>query len=205
MVQTLSFFIITIILLTTIPYKEAHQQHFLSSNLVSSQEIINQTCTKCADLSEVFSYNFCAASLHNVPISHAITNLQGLALVAMELALDYASATVVTIEKILDNSINDSTTTGLDPFSSMCLNDCLELYSDAVTTLVDAIEAFMNQNYETARVWLSAVMEASSTCEEGFKERGEEVESPLVKENYRLFQLCDIALCIATLLTSHSS
>uniref|UniRef100_A0A803R5P9 Pectinesterase inhibitor domain-containing protein n=1 Tax=Cannabis sativa TaxID=3483 RepID=A0A803R5P9_CANSA len=198
------------IILTIIPHNKAsndHHQYYSSTNSL----LINQTCKKCAEKSEVFSYNFCRASLQNVPITDAITNLQGLALVAMELALDNASSTILTIKNILEDNNNNiivaTTKNDLDPFLEIRLKDCLDLYSDAVTTLVEAIEAFMNQNYETARVWLSAVMEASSTCEEGFKERssGEEgddvAESPLVKENYGLFQLSDIALCIATLLT----
>ncbi|XP_030500318.2 putative invertase inhibitor [Cannabis sativa] len=195
------------IILTIIPHNKAsivHHQYYSSTNSL----LINQTCKKCAEKSEVFSYNFCRASLQNVPITDAITNLQGLALVAMELALDNASSTILTIKNILQDNNNNiivaTTKNDLDPFLEIRLKDCLDLYSDAVTTLVEAIEAFMNQNYETARVWLSAVMEASSTCEEGFKERssGDDVaESPLVKENYDLFQLSDIALCIATLLT----
>ena len=194
MLQT-PFFIIIFFFLTLSPQTTQHS----TSNLISSPEIINQTCAKCAELSKVFSYDFCAASLQTVPISHAITNLQGLALVAMELALANATTTVLTIKQMLN--VNDSMS--LDPFSSICLKDCLELYSDGIETIVDAIGALLSQNYERAGVWLSAVMEAPVTCEEGFQEMKGQLESPLVKENYNLFQLCDIALCITRLLSSH--
>ncbi|PON47131.1 Pectinesterase inhibitor domain containing protein [Parasponia andersonii] len=189
------FFIILFLLV--IPHQTA--QHYPNSKFISSPEIINQTCAKCAELSDVFSYDFCAASLQTIPVSHATTNRQGLALVAMELALANATTTVLTIKEMLNT--NDSTS--LDPFSSICLKDCLELYSDGIATLVDAVGAFMSQKYETAGVLLSAVMEAPVTCEEGFEEMKGQVESPVVKENYDLFQLCDIALCIARLLSSH--
>ncbi|KAM5573246.1 putative invertase inhibitor [Rosa sericea] len=164
-----------------------------------SVDIINQTCRKCADESHVFSYDLCTTSLQAVPVSH-VANLQGLALIAMELALNNASNTLQIIKNLLMS--NGS----LDPFVVVCLKDCLQLYSDGITTLEDAEGAFLGEHYDNANIWLSAVMEASSTCEEGFKEKeGEVLPSPLTNENYNLFQLCDIALCIGHLLTSGST
>lgn len=164
-----------------------------------SVDIINQTCKKCADESHVFSYNLCTTSLQAVPVSH-VANLQGLALIAMELALNNATKTLLIIKNLLTS--NES----LDPFAVVCLKDCLQLYSDGITTLVDAVEAFLGEHYDRANLWLSAVMEASNTCEQGFKEKeGEGLLSPLTNENYNLFQLCDIALCISHLLTSGST
>ncbi|CAB4279327.1 unnamed protein product [Prunus armeniaca] len=110
----------------------------------------------------------------------------------MELALENATNTLSTIEKLLSNK-------SFDPFALVCLKDCLQLYSDAITTLRDAVGAFLRGDYNTANIWVSAVMEAPTTCEEGFKEKEGEV-SPLKNENYNLFQLCDIALCISHLL-----
>ncbi|KAJ4728771.1 Pectinesterase inhibitor [Melia azedarach] len=157
-----------------------------------SVDIINQTCKICAEESTFFSYSLCLASLQTIPVSHA-ANLQGLALIAMELALENATNTVSSIEKLLRSG-------GFDPFALACLKDCFKLYSDSVVTLIDATGAFLTGQYVSANVWLSAVMEATSTCEEGFTEKEGEV-SPLTKENYNLFQLCDIALCIIHLLS----
>ncbi|KAM1236540.1 hypothetical protein ACFX2G_038398 [Malus domestica] len=92
----------------------------------------------------------------------------------------------------------------LDPFALVCLKDCLQLYSDAITTLADAIGAFLSEDYGTANTWVSTVMEATTTCEGGFKEKEGEV-SPLTNENYNLFQLCDIVLCISNLLNYSKS
>ncbi|KAI6707467.1 hypothetical protein NL676_010429 [Syzygium grande] len=80
-----------------------------------------------------------------------------------------------------------------------CLRDCLELYSDASKTLVGAIGALMVGKYGVASMGVSAAMEAATTCEDGFEERGE--VCALTEENYDLFQLCDIALCIIRLLS----
>lgn len=154
-------------------------------------DIIDQTCQKCANQSIILSYNLCSTSLPVIPLSH-YTNLQGLALIAMELALENVTNTLATIEKLLDS-------TSFDNFSLSCLTGCLELYSDAAWTIVNTIGVFLSGNYEVPKVWMSSVMEAASTCQEGFEEKGE--VSPLTKENYNLFQLCGIALCIIHLST----
>ncbi|XP_050378307.1 putative invertase inhibitor [Argentina anserina] len=170
-----------------------------STLAATSPDIINQTCRTCADENHVFSYDLCTTSLQAVPVSH-VANLQGLALIAMELALKNASNTLLIIQNLMAS--NES----LDPFALVCLKDCWQLYSDGIRTLVDAVGAFLGEQYENANIWLSAVMEASNTCEEGFKEKeGEVLPSPLTNENYNLFQLCEIALCIGHLLTSGSA
>ncbi|XP_031279991.1 putative invertase inhibitor [Pistacia vera] len=183
----LSFFFLFFFILTSPNYKT-----FTST--ATSLDILDQTCRTCADRSIVFSYNVCLTSLQTIPVCHA-TNLQGLALIAMELALENATTSISTINKLLTSGT-------LDPFALACLEDCLKLYSSAVVTLIDATGAFLTGEYGIANVWLTAVMEASTTCEEGFSER-EEMECPLKKENYNLFQLCDIALCIINLLSLH--
>ncbi|XVF52427.1 hypothetical protein PTKIN_Ptkin05aG0017100 [Pterospermum kingtungense] len=157
-----------------------------------SVDVINITCKTCSDKSIVFDYSFCSESLQEVPVSH-MTNLQGLAIVAMELALQNATNTLSVIKELLNNET-------LGPFSTACLRDCSLLYSDCVVTLVDSIGAFLAGRYGNAGTWVTAVMDGAETCEEGFQDM-EEV-SPLTKQNYSLFQLCDVALCIMNLLAS---
>ncbi|GFZ15412.1 hypothetical protein Acr_24g0016020 [Actinidia rufa] len=111
----------------------------------------------------------------------------------MELALENVTNTFWSIEKML-------TSGQFDPYALGCLKDCFELYGDGVSMLVNSIRAFLHEQYAAANVLLSAVMETASTCEEGFKEKEGEV-CPLAKENYNLFQLGDIALCIINLLS----
>ncbi|KAL5551238.1 hypothetical protein UlMin_001414 [Ulmus minor] len=172
----------------------SHQKADGINNIMTKPiDIIAQTCKKCANQSEFFSDSFCEASLQTVDVSHS-TNLQGLALIAMDLALKNATNTISSIEELLSKKT-------LDPFAIGCLNDCLDLYSWGVSTLKDAIRAFLIEEFDTANVWISAVMEDAGTCEDGFGEKEGEV-SPLTNENYDLAQLCDIALCITHLLPS---
>ncbi|XP_004508988.1 putative invertase inhibitor [Cicer arietinum] len=157
-----------------------------STLLKTPRDLIDQTCEKCANQSTILSYNLCSTSLPTIPVSRA-TNLQGLALIAMELALENVTNTLATIEKLLDDETLDNYVVG-------CLTDCSELYNDAAWTIVNSVDVFLSGNYEVSRTWMSSVMEAASTCQQGFEEKGE--VSPLTEENYDLFQLCGIALCI---------
>ncbi|KAJ4846834.1 hypothetical protein Tsubulata_004631 [Turnera subulata] len=164
--------------------------HKVYSTNTFSNNLINQTCKECADEYTV-GYAYCSSSLGAVPVSH-MTNLQGLALISMELALENATYTSSSIKNLLADGSFDS-------FSLDCLQDCLELYSDAVLTLIDGVAAFLKGRYDFAEVMVGAVMDASTKCEEGFMVKGGEV-SPLTRENYDLFALCDIALCIINIL-----
>lgn len=158
-----------------------------STTLIKTHsDLIDQTCQKCANQSMILSYSLCSAALPVIPVSRA-TNLPGLAVIAMELALENVTSTLATIEKLLGNE-------SLDKYVLGCLTDCLGLYSDAVWTIVSSVDVFLSGNYEVSKTWMSLVMEAASTCQKGFEEKGQ--VSLLTEENYNLFQLCGIALCI---------
>ncbi|CAN4078131.1 unnamed protein product [Withania somnifera] len=166
--------------------------------LISSQlsDLINSTCKGCSDKSSDMNYNFCVTSLQAVPVTH-VTNLQGVGIVAMELALENATNTISTIEKMLSSK-------EFDLFAMDCLRDCLELYADAIAMLVDAFMAFLSEHFDIATVLMRTVMEATSTCDEEFTEKKGEL-TPLAKENYNLFQLSDISSCIIKQVSSDPS
>ncbi|XP_039050660.1 putative invertase inhibitor [Hibiscus syriacus] len=180
------FLFLFLFLLT--PYDE------ISGTRTSSFDLINKTRTTCSHKSIVFNYTFCLASLLEIPSSH-MSNLQGLAIVATELALRDATRTLSVIKGLLRNE-----TSGLRQMKTACLRDCDLLYSDGVVTLVDSVGAFLEGRYGDAGAWVTAVMEGTTTCEEGFRDVDE--ASPLTERNYSLFQLCDVALCIMNLLGS---
>ncbi|KAB2067176.1 hypothetical protein ES319_A09G209000v1 [Gossypium barbadense] len=183
------FFLLFLFLFLWTPYDE------ISATRTFSVDLINKTCKTCSDKSTVFNYTFCSASLQEIPVSRT-TNLQGLAIVAMELTLQNATHTLSVIKELRRNE------TWGHPFASACLRDCDVLYSDGVITLVDAVAAFLEGKYGSAGAWLTAVMDGATTCEEGFGDMEE--ASPLTEQNYSVFQLCDVALCIVNLLVSHA-
>ncbi|CDP13407.1 unnamed protein product [Coffea canephora] len=159
-------------------------------------DMINSTCQQCADVSTVFDYDLCVTSLQAVPISHHV-NLPGLAIVAMELDLANATSTVRTIERLIASK-------KFDPFVVDCLRDCLERYANAVSKVVLAIGAFLSDHYGAANMFLSAVVEESMSCEAEFRQKKGE-PTPLVKENYYMFELSIIGLCIINLVTMDPS
>lgn len=76
----------------------------------------------------------------------------------------------------------------------MYLNDCFELYSDAIPTLKQTVRDYKLKRYEEANIEMSAVMDSAVTCEDGFGERS--IVSPLTKRSNDTFQLSAIALSI---------
>ncbi|XP_050231221.1 putative invertase inhibitor [Mercurialis annua] len=150
-------------------------------------DIVNRTCKKCAEKSKFINYGFCQTSLQVIPASHA-TNLRGIAVIAMELALENATTTVTRVKSLLG-------TEGFDPFSIGCLEKCLILYGDALVALVDGVADFLTGHYGNAKLRMRTVLEETIKCENSFKEK-KGVVSPLSVENFNFLHLSDIALCI---------
>ncbi|KAL9246907.1 hypothetical protein vseg_020386 [Gypsophila vaccaria] len=156
-------------------------------------DIINQMCQECTlIMPSNFSCGFCTASLAAVPVSH-VTNLAGLGLISLELALQNATNTLLTIDSMLRK--NESTIVCVS-----CLELCMELYSDMVAVLEDSIGEYMSPDggdLDEVYLWIGAVMQATAMCESGFD--GKQLQSPLTEENYSLSQLCGMVLCIINL------
>ncbi|XP_010547356.1 PREDICTED: putative invertase inhibitor [Tarenaya hassleriana] len=167
----------------------------------TSDDMIVKTCEKCAAKTEIFNSTFCVSSLEASPIGQP-TNLTAMAVVPMLEALDNATATASTIERMMAGG-------GFDGYGVACLRDCLQLYQDAADELADAVRAFLKGQFGTADVMVSAAMDAAVTCEQGFAERdggGDHDDddvwrSPLGRENYSLFELGEISLCIISMLS----
>ncbi|XP_010052748.2 putative invertase inhibitor [Eucalyptus grandis] len=156
--------------------------------------IIHETCKKCAQEDPNVSYKFCVASLESNPYCHC-DNLRGLGLVSIKLLRHNVTRTRSYTEKLLKSK-------EMDPSVRACLQDCLELYSDAVATLAEAIRAYKDERYGDANIDLSSVMDASTTCEDGFTEKG--TGSPLARRNKDAFRLSALALSIITMLSRSS-
>lgn len=161
-------------------------------NTAIAVDLIHETCKSCAEMSPFLSYDFCVTSLQPIPQSHT-SNLQELAVISLKLAMVNATGMIWSIQKLLKSEASD-------PYAMECLEDCLELYTDAIFTLEDSIGAFKYEDYISANIWISSAMEAATTCEGGFEEEGK--VSPLTKQNYDFFRLGDIALVITHLVSS---
>ncbi|KAJ4951184.1 hypothetical protein NE237_028016 [Protea cynaroides] len=168
MKQSFSFFFVLVVL-------------FLA---VVDADIVKDKCQKAAQGDKNVHLNFCVKVLGEDPKSHTI-DLQGLGIISLNLIKSNAANIGSRIRQLL----NDQT---VAPDVKKGLQACQETYSDAGSNTEEAIDAFNSKDYNTANVKVSAAMDASSDCEDGFKG----LKSPLTVENNSFFQLTAIALAI---------
>lgn len=158
----------------------------------NGNNLIHETCKTCAQSDPNLSYAFCVTSLEAVPSSRR-ADLRQLGNISIRLTRHNVTKTRHRITKLLEKK-------KLDPFVRGCLNDCFELYSDAMPSLKQALKYYKAKRYEDANIAVSSVIDASTTCEDGFAEK-EGVVSPLTKTNNDTFQLSAMALSIINLLS----
>ncbi|KAJ4953262.1 hypothetical protein NE237_030094 [Protea cynaroides] len=147
-------------------------------------DIINDTCQKTTQGDKNVHLDFCVKVLGEDPKSH-IADLQGLGIIPLNLIKSNATNIGSRIRQLL----NDQT---VAPDVKKGLQACQKTYSNASSNIKEAIGAFNSKDYNTANVKVSAVMDASSNCEDGFKG----LKSPLTAEKNSFFQLIAIALAI---------
>ncbi|KDP28907.1 hypothetical protein JCGZ_14678 [Jatropha curcas] len=157
---------------------------------LTATNLIQETCKKCAQRDPNIGYKFCVSSLEASPESRC-ANLGELGIISIKLTRRNITSTRHYVKELLKNK-------RLDPNIRPCLNDCLDLYSDAIPTLKQAIQDYKSKHYEDANIEVSSVIDASTTCEQGFKERA--VTSPLTGRNNDALQLSAIALSIINML-----
>ncbi|XP_022135283.1 putative invertase inhibitor [Momordica charantia] len=165
---------------------------FSDGSTITTSNIIQETCKRSADSTPNLSYNFCVASLESDDRSRC-ADLHKLGLIAMDLMRHNITSTRRDIRKLLRNK-------KLDQFVKARLDDCLELYSDAVPILKEAKRCYKEKKYVDANVKVSSVMEAPSTCEDGFRDK-EGLVSPLTEKNKNVFRLAALTLSIINMNT----
>ncbi|PIA32554.1 hypothetical protein AQUCO_04400030v1 [Aquilegia coerulea] len=158
---------------------------------VFCDDLINQTCKKVVEGDPNVNLDFCTSTLQAVPSSHT-ADLDELVLISMNLTKANATHTISYIQRLLKQKMR--------PYTRSCLIDCLELYSDAMSSLNTAMNDCKLERYYEANIQLSATMDAPTTCEDGFKQK-KSTKSPLRKRNRDMFQLGAIALSIINMLS----
>ncbi|KAB2070364.1 hypothetical protein E1A91_A08G157100v1 [Gossypium mustelinum] len=159
----------------------------------TNDSLIRKTCKKCAQSDPNLSYNFCVTSLQAAPHSHCANDLRQLGKISITLLGRNVTNTRSHIKELLKNRKQ------MDPFVRSCLHDCFDLYSDAIPTTKQALQDYKAKHYDDANIDVSSVMDATTTCEDGFKEK-EGVVSPLTKRNNDAFMLSAISLSIINMI-----
>lgn len=160
-----------------------------------SQNLINSTCKTFSKNDPNINYGFCTTSLQSAPASQCAT-LQGLGSISIRLIRYNITDTRCLIKHMLRNK-------KLDPYVRQCLDDCFELFSDAIPSIKQAMRHYNAKRFDDANVVISSIMDDSTTCEDGFKER-RGVVSPLSKRNADAFQLSAVALSVMRMLQTGS-
>ncbi|MCL7035758.1 hypothetical protein MKW94_030822 [Papaver nudicaule] len=161
---------------------------FLFSHGVDGADIVEPTCNKAAKSSPNVKYHYCLSSFKANPKSQN-ADIQQLGIISTELAKSNANSISTIIKRLLAENKNRVDT--------KYLQDCSEMYSSAVSDLEEVLKAFNAKDYFKANIRMSAAMDASTNCEDGFKETG--LVSPLTKMNNRYFQTAAITLAITNM------
>ncbi|CAL0305969.1 unnamed protein product [Lupinus luteus] len=159
---------------------------------LSTNHLIQQTCKNCSETDPNISYRFCITSFKTDSKTLYVQNLTELGLISIKLIRHNVTDTITYIKELLNKK-------KIDPFIKECLDDCIDVYSDALTTLREAIKDYKAKRYADSNVKLSSVIDSCTTCEDGFSQKNG-VISPLTKRNKDNFQLSAIALSIINML-----
>ncbi|PQP93042.1 putative invertase inhibitor [Prunus yedoensis var. nudiflora] len=166
---------------------------FFSLKAITAKNLIPETCKKCVQDDPNLSYKFCVTSLQAAPKSSS-SDVRQLGTISMNLIRHNMTSTRQHIKHLLKN-------TKLDKFLRVYLEDCLDLYSNAIPDIKKALRSYKAKQFRDANVRVSGVCDAPVTCEDGFHER-EGLVSPLTKRNNDAVQLSAIALSIINMLGS---
>ncbi|KAM7508887.1 hypothetical protein LguiA_019340 [Lonicera macranthoides] len=158
---------------------------------VTGRSLISGTCKKISKSDPNVKFNFCTNSLQSAPASRC-ASLRGLAKISIRLTRNNLTDTRCHVKELLLRK-------HLDPYVRACLDDCFVLYSDAISSVKEAMKNFNSKRYVDANIELSSVLDDATTCEDGFRER-KGVVSPLTKRNNDTFELSAMALSIIHLI-----
>ncbi|CAI9102101.1 OLC1v1000310C1 [Oldenlandia corymbosa var. corymbosa] len=132
--------------------------------ITGQDNLINQTCKTFAKADPNIHFTFCQTTLQAAPASHCAT-LRGLGMINLRLIRYNVTDTRCHVKQLLKNNPR------LDPYVKNCLNDCFDLYSDAIDYSKQAMKSYNSKKFDDANVQISAVLDAATTCEDGFKEK----------------------------------
>merc|ERR1711879_1030068 len=170
---TMPFPILFLVLLLAVP---THQ--------TATSDLISKTCD------QTLYKDYCKTVLGAAPESD-VKDLPSLT----KYALKMASLNGVKIHKKIDQISKSNK----DEFIQQCLDDCSEIYQDAIDQVEDSTAAVDGKSYNDVNTWVTAAMTDSQTCEDAFKEQ-DGVKSPLTDDNTKFNQLCSIILTMSNLL-----
>ncbi|KAF5946479.1 hypothetical protein HYC85_016707 [Camellia sinensis] len=166
-----------------------------SFHRAAAQTLIYNTCKTGVNHDSNIDFTFCTTSLQSAPASQC-ADLRGLGMITIKLIQNNVTDTRCYVKHLLKNK-------KLDPYVKVRLQDCLELYSDAIPSVKQAVKYYKSKKFVDANREITSVMDAVITCEDGFLEK-KGVVSPLKKRDNDTFQLSAISLSIMNMFQTGS-
>lgn len=111
-----------------------------ATEVAATNPLIQETCKKAAQIDPNLSYGFCTSALQSAPNSLCADSLPKLGLISIKLV----RANVTSIRCYIKYLLRDKK---IDPYVRSCLDDCLELYSDALPTIKQALKDYQAKRY----------------------------------------------------------
>jgi pectinesterase inhibitor-like protein len=146
---------------------------------------VPDACKAAAASSSNIDLNFCVTSLQSDPTSSSADSL-GLAKIATKLAAKNAKNTKTKIKKLLlDAAYGDMMPE---------INTCRSLFSRMIYNLAVAADALSHSNYDDAKTYLSASLDAPCDCDDAFSKR--KAPPVLANDDETVKQLTAIALAL---------
>ncbi|CAL5015199.1 unnamed protein product [Urochloa decumbens] len=166
---------------------------FILACSTSSASILQDACKYFADKHPEIGYDYCIKFFQADKGSAAAADKRGLAAIAVKIT---GAASKSTAKRIATLKASETDKRRLE-----CLSSCAEVYSDAVSEIAVAaggIASGTASGLGDAVTALSAVLDAPSTCEQGFQELN--VPSPLAAEDAEFGKEASVALSVTSAL-----
>ncbi|KAK6911603.1 Pectinesterase inhibitor domain [Dillenia turbinata] len=152
------------------------------------------TCSNI-DSSRICDYvqykSLCKATIEPLIRQSKEANLKDLAELALKVASSNASAVMLHINHLLDETT--------DTYVSQCLSECMEDYQDAMYQIEDSLGALDSRGYDDIKTWLTTAIDNIDSCEKEFNFHPLRINI-LTTINRTFMQLCNNALVITNLL-----
>ncbi|CAL5030365.1 unnamed protein product [Urochloa decumbens] len=166
---------------------------FLLACSTSKTSVLQDTCKSFAAKHTDIGYDYCIKFFQADKGSAAAADKRGLAAIAVKIVGAVSKSTTKRIAALRASE--------KDKRRLECLSSCAEVYSDAVAEIAVAAQGIASgtaSGLGEAVTALSAVLDAPSTCEQGFVELN--VPSPLAAEDAEFGKEASVALSVTAAL-----
>ncbi|XP_039123612.1 putative invertase inhibitor [Dioscorea cayenensis subsp. rotundata] len=166
---------------------------YISCDSNTTSSLITSTCN------HTLYVDVCMSSLQSHANSQT-ADLHGLASISINVTISQAIKNINFIKAMKDQLMSSPHPPQDHRYVTICLDDCLVEYEEAIDDLEQAHEALNEGEFGTMNVMVAGAMANANSCENGFGEK-KGVQSPLMDLNVFFMKLCSNSMAISNLLS----